>query len=98
MLLIFHRAGTDRHITHHIGKIGEIIRIQHFIRCTKTGFFQNSPVQIPNRIDSFCKVRILLRIRLMQHSFIAFSCRPRLIGIDSRNDENLIRDILFHFF
>ena len=73
-----------------------IFRIQHLIRTREAGFPHNSRVHLADRDDSGQHVLFLLRIRLMKHPLVALSERPRLVGVDARNNKDPVFHLLLH--
>ena len=46
--------------------------------------------------ESIMKIRLFLRIRLMNDSLVALSCSTWFIGIDTRDDQNLVRNLILY--
>ena len=53
-------------------------------------------MELTDSDDALVHIRLGIRIRLMQHTFIAFACGSWLIGIDSGNQDDLIRNLFFN--
>ena len=68
-----------------------VFRIQHFIRTGKSGLICCALVEPANGKDAFEHISGLIGIRLMEHSLVSGPYCARFIGIDSRNDDDLIR-------
>ena len=96
VLLILHRTSSDGHIGKKIRKIAVILRIEHFLCAGKAGLLHHMRVHLTNGDDACQHILAFFRIRLMEHSLIADALGPWLVRIDSRNDENLILDLLLH--
>ena len=91
MLLIFHRAGADRHIGKNIGKIFIIFWIEHFIGTGHPSLFYHSHMSLADKMKPFQHIFFLFRIWLAGHSLISLACCPGLIRIYSRYDKYFVR-------
>ena len=90
MVLVFNRAGADGNIGHDIGQILQVVRIKHLIGCRHTGFLEHTHMHMADGKDPLKHIRLFFGIRLMEHTHITFSSGPRLIRIDSGDDDQLI--------
>ena len=94
VLLILHRARTNSDVRKQIGEIAIILRIEHFIRTGKIIIPQCRQMQITNGYDTLIHIRLRFRIGLMQHALVSLSSRSRLIGVNSWDNNHLIRNLL----
>ena len=96
VLLILHRPCADRYISKQIRKITVIFRIQHLLGAGKACLRRDAGVHLTDRDDPCQHVFRLLRIRLVQHSFVSDAFCARLVRIDPRNDEDFVFHLLLH--
>ena len=90
MLLIFHRTGADSHIGQNIRNISPVFRVEHFVRRRESGFFHCADMHFAHGDQAGKKVRLLLRVRLVDDSLVAFSGSAGFIGIDPGNQNQLV--------
>lgn len=69
-----------------------VFRVEHLVGAGKARLLHGAHVQLADRDDALEHVRLLLGIRLVQHPFVADADGPRLVCIDARDDEDLVRD------
>ena len=96
MLLILYGTGTDCHIRKQICQIPPVFRIEHLICCGKSGLLNVADVKFTDGNETFQKVRCCFRVRLMNHSLVSFTGRSRLVGVDTRNDDTFVFDLLLN--
>ena len=98
VLLIFYGTGTHSNIGHNIIQIADIVRIKHFISSRKTGFLQDSHVEMTDGMKPVCHTGTLFRIRLVKHTFISFTGSPRLVRVYPGDDQQLFPGIFLDFY
>ena len=96
MLLILHRAGTHGHIGQDIVQILIILGIQHLIGTGEAGLLHHPHMQLPDGDEALEHIRLMLRVRLVQHTLVALAGGAGLIGIAAGDDENFILHLLLH--
>ena len=96
MNLVFYGTGTYSYITEQVREVAVILRVEHFIRTGKAGFFDGSCVELADGDQAFQKIRLLLGIRLVEHALVAFACCTWFIGIDTRYHNNFVSNLLLN--
>ena len=94
VLLILHGTGSDGYVGEDVLHIGPILRIEHLICRSQTTFRNRTKMHLSHGDQTLLQIRLLLRVRLVHHTLIALPCGTRLICIDSRNQDQLILDLL----
>lgn len=94
--LVFYGAGAYSYITEQVREVAVILRVQHFIGTGKTGFFDGSCVELADGDQAFQKIRLFLRVRLVEHALVAFACCPGFIGIDTRYHNDFVSNLLLN--
>ena len=97
MLLIFDRTCADGHVGKNVRDITPIFGIQHFIRRRQTGFVDGAYLHFTHSDQPGKEVGFFFRIRLMNDTFITFSCSARFISINSGNQDKPVLHLLMHF-
>ena len=90
VLLVFHRTCTYCHIRKQVGKITVIFRIKHLICTGHTTGLDCMDVHFSDCDKSSKKVWLFLGIRLVDHTFIAFSCCSWFVCVNTWNNQNLV--------
>ena len=98
MLLVLHRTCTYSFIGENIIQIAAVFRIKHLICRRESCLLHNSHVHLADSNNSGKKVRSLIRVWLMKHSFVTVTCGTGLICINSRDDHQFVRDFICHCF
>ena len=96
VLLVFYRTSTNGNIGQQVRQIPMIFRIQHFICTSQASHFYCLGVHLPNGNDTLQHIFFLFRVWLMHHALIAFSGGSRLVGVNSRNQNQLVLDLFLH--
>ena len=94
MLLIFDRPCTYRNIRKYICDISPVIRIEHLICSSKSGYFHYMNLHMSHCDKTRLKIRLAFRIRLSCDSLISFACSPRLIRINPRDQDQSVLNLL----
>ena len=97
VLLIFNRTCTYSNVGKKIRKITVVLRVKHLICTGKTTFADGTYVHLTDCNQSGKKVRFLLRIRLMDHSFVSFSGCTWFVCVNTRDNEDFILDLFLYF-
>ena len=97
VLLVLYRTGTDCLIRKDIVKIASVLRIKHLVCGCQSCLFDRADMHSADCNDTLKKVWSLIRIRLMEHSLISFSCCTWFVCINTRNDHQTVWYLLVHF-
>ena len=91
MLLVLHRTGTHGHVREHVVQEAVMLRVEHLVRAGETGLVDGAHVQFADGNQAPEHVGLGLGIRLVQHTLVAGAGGARLVGIDARHDQDLVR-------
>ena len=94
--LVFHRAGTHGNIGHNVRKVTQVFGIEHLVRSGKAGFLQYAHVHMADGQNSLQHIRLLFRVRLVDHSHVALAGGAGLVGVHARNDHQAVLRLLLH--
>ena len=92
VLLVLHAPGTHGHIGQQIGEEEVVLRIEHLIRAGESRLIERPHVQVPDGDQPLEDVRVRQGIGLVEHALVADARGARLVGIDARNDDELVFD------
>ena len=98
VLLVLYRTRSHRDIGKQVAEIAVIFRIEHFIRADKSGFLNGTKVQTADRNKAFEQIRLLGGIGLGCHALVALAGGARLIGVDARDNDDLVLYYLTLFY
>ena len=96
MLLVFHRTCTYCHIRKQVRKVTVIFRIKHLICTGHTTGPDCMDMHFTDCYKPCKKIWLFLGIRLVNHTFIAFSCCSWFVCINTWNDQNLVSYFLLN--
>ena len=96
VLLVLDRSGADRDIAEDVIEIAVVLGIEHLIRAGEAGLLQGADMHGADRDDALEHIGLLFGIGLMEHAFVARARGTRLIGIDARDDEDLVLHLVLH--
>ena len=97
VLLILHRSCANGFIRQQIIQITPIFRIEHFIRRSQSAFRNGANMHFSDSDNPCQQIRCLIRLRLVQHAFVSFSGGTRFVGVDARNQQQLVRNLIIDF-
>ncbi len=97
VLLVFHGAGADCNIGKKIVHISPVFRVKHFIGRGQAAFCNGTQMHFADSNQSLHHIRFFFRIRLGSDSFVSFARGSWLVGVDARNDNQLVPDIFLYF-
>lgn len=90
VLLVFYGTCADRNIGENIGQIAPVGRIQHFVCRSQISLFYYTHMHFTHGDQAVQQVRLSFRVRLMNDTFVAFTCGTRFVGIDTRDDDQFV--------
>ena len=90
VLLVLYRTCTNCNIGQQIRQIPVVFRIEHFVCTSQTCLLNGTGVQFANSDQSLQHIFLFLRIRLVHHALVAFTSGAGLIGVDPRDQKQLI--------
>ena len=93
MLLVFNRTRTYSLIAQNIIEVAAIFRIQHLIGGGESAFGHGANMYVANRLNASRQIGRGLGVWLVQHALVALSRSARLIGVNARNNQQLVRNL-----
>lgn len=94
VLLILNGTRAYCDIAEYIGQIAVVLGIQHFISAHKTGLLNGACVQLAHVDKTLKHVLALGGVWLVDHSLVALAGGSGLVGVDSRDNNDLVLDLL----
>ena len=96
MLLILYGTGSNGHVGHDIVQISHVLRIELFIGGGEACLGKYAHVHLADSDESLVHIRFFLRVRLMKHSFVSLAGGTRLVGVDTRDDDETVLGLFLH--
>ena len=93
MLLVFDRARADGNVAQQVNEVLVVGRIEHLVGGEEARFLNNAQVHMADSLDALEQVVGGLGIGVMQKTLVAGALGARLIGVDARNDDELVLDL-----
>ena len=90
VLLVFYGTCADCNVGENIGQITPVGRIQHLVCRSQIGFFYYAHMHFTHGDQAVQQVRLSFRVRLMNDTFVAFTCGTRFVGIDTWDDDQFV--------
>jgi hypothetical protein len=88
--LVLDRAGAHSDIGEHVLKVRVVARIEHLVRRREVGFPKRANMHLADGPDAFNNVRFSLEVRLVGHALVPDPGRARLVGVDARDNKDLV--------
>ena len=90
VLLIFYGTCADSNVGENIGQIAPVGWIQHLVCRSQIGLLDHAHMHFTHGNQSVQQVRFSFRVRLMNDTFVAFTCGTRFVGIDTWDDDQFV--------
>ncbi len=94
MLLVFDRARTHGNVAQQVDEVLVVGRIEHLVGGEETRFLNNAQVHVADGLNAFEQVIGRLGVGVVQQALVASALGARLVGVDARNDDELVLDLL----
>ncbi len=94
VLLVLHGPGSHGHIGQHIVQVLVILGVEHFVGAGEAGLPEHPHMELPDGNQPLEHIRGGVGVRLVEHTLVARTGGPGLVGVDPRDDEQLV----FHLF
>ena len=96
VLLVLHRARAHRLIGEEVVEVAAVFGIEHLVRRGQAALGDGADMQLADGDDAVQKIGRLVGAGLVQHPLVALPRRARLVGVDARDDDELVREPLLH--
>ena len=90
MLLVLNGTCADGNIRQQVRQITVVFRIEHLVCAGQTSLLNCTGMQLTNGDQTLEHILFLFRIRLVYHALIAFAGGAGLVGVDTRDQDQLI--------
>ena len=97
VLLVLYRTCTYSNVGEQVRKVTVVLRVKHLISACKTALADSTHMHFTDSDQTCKKVWFFLRIRLMDHSLVSFTCCTRFVCVNTRDDENFVLDLFLYF-
>ena len=94
MLLVFDRACAHGNIAQQVNEVLVVGRIEHLVGGEEARFLNNAQVHMADGLDALEQVVGSLGVGVVQKTLVTGALGARLIGVDARNDDELVLDLL----
>ena len=93
MLLVLDRACTHGNIAQQVDEVLVVGRVEHLIGGKEARFLNNAQVHVADGLDALEQVVGSLGVGVVQQALVAGALGARLVGVDARNDDELVLDL-----
>ena len=73
-----------------------VLGVEHLICAGEAGLLERFKMQLAYGDKPLEHIGRAVRVGLMKHSLVAVAGSPRLVGVNSGDDEDLVLDLLLH--
>ena len=94
MLLVFDRACAHGNIAQQVNEVLVVGRVEHLVGGKEASLLDDAQVHVADGLNAFEQVIGRLGVGVVQQALVAGAFGARLIGIDARNDDELVLDLL----
>ena len=94
MLLVLDRACAHGNIAQQVNEVLVVGRIEHLVGGEEARFLNNAQVHMADGLDALEQVVGSLGVGVVQKTLVTGALGTRLIGVDARNDDELVLDLL----
>ena len=94
MLLVLDRACAHGNIAQQVDEVLVVGRVEHLVGGEEARFLNNAQVHMADGLDALEQVVGSLGVGVVQQTLVAGALGARLVGIDARNDDELVLDLL----
>lgn len=93
MLLVLDRACAHGHIAQQVNEVLVVGRVEHLVGGKETGLLDDAQVHVADGLNAFEQVIGRLGVGVVQQALVASALGARLVGVDARNDDELVLDL-----
>ena len=94
MLLVFDRARAHGNIAQQVDEVLVIRGVEHLVGGKEASLLDDAQVHVADGLNAFEQVIGRLGIGIVQQALVAGALGARLVGVDARNDDELVLDLL----
>ena len=94
MLLVFDRARAHGNVAQQVDEVLVIRGVEHLVGGEEARFLNNAQVHVADGLNAFEQVIGRLGVGVVQQALVASALGARLVGVDARNDDELVLDLL----
>ena len=93
MLLVLDRACAHGNIAQQVNEVLVVRRIEHLVGGKEAGLLDYAQVHVADGLNAFEQVVGGLGVGVVQQALVAGALGARLVGVDARNDDELVLDL-----
>ena len=97
MLLVLNRARTHGDIAQQVDEVLVVRRVEHLIGGKEAGLLDDTQVHVADGLNAFEQVIGRLGVGVVQQALVAGALGARLVGVNTRDDDELVLDVLGGF-
>lgn len=94
MLLVFDRARADGNVAQQVDEVLVIRGVEHLVGGKEASLLDDAQVHVADGLNAFEQVIGRLGVGVVQQTLVAGALGARLVGVDARNDDELVLDLL----
>ena len=94
VLLVLDRACAHGNIAQQVNEVLVVGRVEHLVGGEEARFLNNAQVHMADGLDALEQVVGSLGVGVVQKTLVTGALGTRLIGVDARNDDELVLDLL----
>ena len=96
VLLVFHRAGSHGHVGQQVGEEAVVLGVEHLVGAEHARLLDHGQVHVADGADAGQKVGLAVGVGLVQHAHVAQAERAGLVGVEARDEDELVGHLLLH--
>ena len=94
MLLVLDRARTHGDVAQQVDEILVVGGIEHLVGGEEARLLDDTQMHVANGLDALEQIVGSLGVGVVQQALVAGALGARLVGVDARNDDELVLDLL----
>ena len=94
MLLVLDRARTYGNVAQQVNEVLVVGGVEHLVGGEEARLLDDAQMHVANGLDALEQVIGSLGVGVMQQTLVTGALGARLVGVDARNDDELVLDLL----
>ena len=96
MLLVFDRTRAHGNIAQQVVEVLVVLRVEHLVSADEARFGHRTHMQLAHGDDAGKGVGLARGVGLMHQALVTLARGAWLVGVDARNDHDLVFDLFLH--
>ena len=97
MLLVLDRARAHGNVAQQVDEVLVVGRVEHLVSGEEARLLDDAQVHVADGLDALEQVVGSLGVGVVQQTLVTGALSARLVGVDARNDDELVLDLLGGF-